>query len=512
MRIRDRIAKGFLPLAALLLLALLSAARAGEQMPVLKDRTPAEAKLSQQMQEMLRKAKTPPQVVRKDDSQELVSEDYFVGKTRPWNCPVCGHKVNIPLESIRYEDADADLCPHPRGKIRFMSEIVICPRCGFSAFQADFRAQQTPANIAWVKSNLQPGMQQTLRNLLGPEVKVTPEQLLEIFMDQNNIPDTLRTMNAYAYYLKRFNDKDPGVPAAGLARVAWMAAWAHRREVSSPVRSGPLLEPIRRISAVLQKETQDSTDLEQNIRTLTRLYADKERFDIFELQIIRLYQAGYYSRLGLNFWARAVLEQIHQEANRQYADELNNPWLRARAFVDIPPATKFQFINGARLALAKEAKTRGECLDKELMFLDYAITLIIQGLTQNQYPTEDIPTLVYLVGEFERRRENFSRGLIWLDAARQMQEAEAPMRIEGLAPVQIDLLKRYVQDRGLTPPPAPQANADWQMLQALAQKVQSFRAERKEAPAAPEDVAPAGTPPATGTTPPAGTGAPEVQK
>lgn len=499
MRTRENFARGWLALAAFLLLALLpAAARAGEQMPVLKGPNPAEAQLSKQMQELLQKAKTPPRVIRKDDSQELVSEDFFVGKTRPWNCPVCGHKVNIPLESIRYEDADADLCPHPKGKIRFMSEIVICPRCGFSAFQADFRAQQTPANIAWVKSNLQPGMQQALRNLLGPEVKVTPEQLLEVFSDQNNIPDTLRTMNAYAYYLKRFNDKDPGVPAAGLARVAWMAAWAHRREVSSSVRAGPLLEPIRRISAVLQKETEDSTDLEKNIRTLTRLYADKDRFDIFELQIIRLYQAGYYSRLGLNFWARAVLEQINQEANRQYADQANDPWLRARAFQDIPPASKLQFISEARQALDRETKIRGECLDKELMFLDYAITLIIQGMAQEQFPVEDIPTLVYLVGEFDRRRENFSRSLIWLDAARQMQEANAPMRLEGLAPVQIDLLKRYVQDRSLTPPPAPQAETDWQMLQVLAKKVQDFRASNPEKPATPE-----ATPPADGAGTPA---------
>ena len=149
MRTRENFARGWLALAAFLLLALLpAAARAGEQMPVLKGPNPAEAQLSKQMQELLQKAKTPPRVIRKDDSQELVSEDFFVGKTRPWNCPVCGHKVNIPLESNRYEDADADLCPHPKGKIRFMSEIVICPRCGFSAFQADFRAQQTPANIA----------------------------------------------------------------------------------------------------------------------------------------------------------------------------------------------------------------------------------------------------------------------------------------------------------------------------------------------------------------------------
>lgn len=412
-------------------------------------------------------------------------------KTRPWNCPVCGLRVNMPIEGQRYEDADTDLCPHPVGKVRFTAEITICPRSGFSAFQSDFRTPQSPEMVAWVKANLTPGMEATLRTVLGTQAKITAEDLYKLYEDQWNIPDTLRCQNAYAYYRKRYQDKDPAVRAGGLARVSWLTAWAFRREVSAPLQSAPLLEPIRQVSDAIQRANPDTTDLEAMIRTITDLYNEKDRFDVLQRQILRFMQAGYYNRLGLNFWAESVLRQIKAEVEKKYPEAAMDPWLKAKAVNAVPETKRLEFADNARDMLAQECKRRLECMGKEKEFLGYASLLTIEALKTNQYPVDELPSYIYLVGEFERRQENLSRAYLWLEAARQL--LDEPVRVQHLAPGQIDLLKRYVADQKVAPPAAPQAKEDWVFLQELAKKVKEHRERQKKAqPAAPE------TPPAAG--------------
>lgn len=402
-------------------------------------------------------------------------DTYIYGVSRPWNCPICLHKVNMPSKGRKYTNIDADLCPHSSGNIRYSSEITICPNCGFSAFQSDFRQEQPEYVKRWVLENLQPHMKRTLHTLLGPDVKITGKKLLDVFKKQSDIPDTLRNTNAYLYYKLRYNHKDPKVREAGLARVAWLTAWAYRRAVNEPIQSAPVMNIVRRISAHIEKENIADDDVESSIRLLTKMFKDEQNYDDIDRQILRIMQAGYYNRLGLNSWALMVIKQANDAALKKYSDPASDPWLRTKAFKNIPPQEQLKALSSIRTAIAAITKRRDECLRKEVEFLGYATKLIEMALRKNEYPTKEIPTFTYLVGEFERRREQYSRSLMWLAATKQMLNPKVVL-IQHYAPQQIDILKRYVRDQNITPPASSSANKDWQLLQQLAKQVIDYRA------------------------------------
>ncbi len=419
-------------------------------------------------------------------------DPYFFGKLRPYNCSVCGHKVNMPTKDRKYQNVDSDLCPHNSGNVRFISSITICPNCGFSAFQADFRKPQADYIKEWVKANLQPSMDETLHKLLGQKTKITHEKLMALFEKQSDIPDTLRTMNAYSYYKLRMDHKDPEVNAAGVARVAWMTAWSFRRTVCEPVQSGPLLFYVRKINHSLKAAGIADDDVEGSIKLLTQLFQDTEKFDDIGRQVLRIIQAGYYNRFGLNSWAHMVLLQANTAAMKKYQEPAMDPWFSSKSLEKIPPEQRIKTLSEMRFALSHETKRRDESLRNELDFLGFSVLLIEDGLRKGQYEDKDIPAFTYIIGEFERRREMYSRSLMWLDATRQMIKGENPEFVQHYAGVQIDILKRYVTDQKVTPQKSPREQTDWQLLQVLAKKYMDYRASAKaNQKTAPADKAPA---------------------
>lgn len=405
----------------------------------------------------------------------VYQETFLVGESRPYNCPICASKVNLPLRNQRYENSDADLCPHPNGNIRYMPEISTCARCGFSAFQKDFLTRQNPAIIAWVKTNLQAGMTTALHNILGREVKIDSENLIALFSLQKEIPDTMRCVNAYAIYNERMRLGDREVNAAGLARMAWLTAWAHRRAISEPFGEGVLLDSARKVLSAIQKAEIAENEQEEGIRLLTELYRNTDRFDIMERQIMRIVQAGYYNRLGLNFWADGVLRQVEKELEKKYANPGSDPWQKISLAKDLSGAEKEELVQLARKALRNAVSVRLQCLTMEQKYLAYAVNLLAEALSKNLYPAEETPTYFYLVGEFERRRENHARSLFWLQAAEQIAGTE--IKLEHCAPIQIDLLKRYVRDRAITPVANPFAQKDRQLASGLALRVKQAQTQ-----------------------------------
>lgn len=416
---------------------------------------------------------------------DVYRDDYVSGAPRPVACPVCRHMVNLPQRNQRYENADSDLCPHPDGNVRFMSEVATCPKCGYSAFRGDFFAASAQVR-AWVRENLEPHMAATLHQILGRETKISDEQLVDLFSAQKDIPDTLRCKNAFAIYSERHRQGDPKITAGVLARMAWMTAWAHRRAISEPFGEGILLEGARRVLAAIKKAEITENQQEEGIRLLTGMYREKERFDIVERQIMRLIQAGYYNRLGLNFWAEGVLRQVVAEVGKKYSDPGADPWQKIRAISGMQGAEREKTIKLAKDALAGAANVRLMCLKGELEYLGYAVDLIVKGMEKNAIPALEIPTYFYLVGDFERRRENHSRALFWLQAAAQLC-GDGEVRLEHCAPEQIDLMKRYVRDRKIAPPANPRMAQDLKIANAQAQSARKAQALAAAAKAAKQD-------------------------
>ena len=421
----------------------------------------------------------------------IYKQDFVSGESRPVPCPVCRNIVRLPQRNQKIENTDSDLCPHPEGNVRFMSELAVCPRCGFAAYRADFFAPVKPEISDWVKTNLQPHMPATLRHILGKEAKIDDAKLVELFSAQREIPDILRCKNAFTIMTERARRGDPGVTTAGLAKMAWMTAWAHRRAISEAFGDGVLLEGARRVISAIQRSELAENTLEEGIRMLTGIFGDKERFDVLERQLMRIIQAGYYNRLGLNFWANGVLNQVMQEVTvKKYDNPGTDPWMQIKVAKGLKAEEKEKVIKLAKDALANAADTRLACLKGELEYLGTATDLIVQGLAKNQLNANEIPTYFYLVGEFERRRENHSRALFWLQAAAQICDKDGEIKLEHCAPEQVDILKRYVFDRKLTPPSNPQAESDMKIATAAAETAKKAQAAARAAKAKAADTAP----------------------
>ena len=404
------------------------------------------------------------------------SNHFISGPVRPFNCKICRNKVNMPKKGAKCINADSDLCPHPTGNVKYQSDIVICPKCGFSAFQKDFRQQQSPQIKSWVMKNLAPEMGKTLHIIFGQNAKIKKKDLIALFAKQEEMPDTIRCLNAYAIYRRKYQQGDQDVNSVGLARMAWLTAWAHRREISAPIADGMMLASVRKVLAIIKKDDLDDDDVEEGIRLLTKYYLDHSRFDILDRQVMRIVQAGYYNRLGLNYWAAGVLNQVTKEATKQYHNPGSNPWLQTSLAKSMPTAERLKYVQKARQSLLTTANNRLQCIKQENRFMGYSVELIVAGLKKGLYKPEEVPAYMYLVGEFERRRELHSRGLLWLDAANQVKGKG--QGLEYLAPKQVDLLKRYVRDRKIKPRVHPAKQKDWQLLQHLARKVQTYNAKK----------------------------------
>lgn len=395
-------------------------------------------------------------------------------RARPVPCPVCRHQVHAPEQFPQHEDVDSDLCPHPIGNVKFVSEVTICPSCGFSAFQGDFRRPQTDATRRWVRENLSEAMRQDLHYLLDMNIKVEERELVGLFENQEDIPDIIRTTNAYLYYERLLASGEPNISEAGLAKIAYMTAWSYRREVGRSL-FGPLVtEPIKRINAAINQRNLLLSDLEGHADFLNDLYLDERRWGDFDRQIIRILQAGYYSRMGRHRWARDLLSTVKRDSARKFDDPRTDPWFQVIADDGQDEAQRLRQAGIARNLVHNEAMRRLLSLRREAEYLERAVKLIVRGLETGQYAADEIPSYIFLVGDFERRRENFSRAMMWLRAADHLKEPGV-FRIEHQAAAVIEDMREYVHLLKIQPESDPNQANDWRLLQVLAAQVQRHR-------------------------------------
>lgn len=410
-------------------------------------------------------------------------------ETRPVPCPVCRHQVHAPTQVSRHDDVDTDLCPHPIGNVRIVSEVTTCPSCGFSAFQGDFRRPQSEATRQWVRNHLTEALREDQHYLLDMNIKLTEQELVDLFGNQEEIPDIIRTANAFLYYERLLAAGDPNINEAGLAQVAYMTAWSFRREVGKSL-FGPLVtEPIRRINSSIRQKELLLNDLKGHADFLHSLALDTKRWGHFDRQIIHILQAGYYARMGRHRLSNALLANVMQEAKHRFPDAESDPWFHVIADQGQTGQQRARQVEIARTLIENEAMRRLVSLRREAEYLERAVQLITRGLETGQYNVDEIPSYIFLVGDFERRRENFSRAMMWLRAADHLK-ASGEFRIEHQAPAVIEDMLEYISLLDITPPPDPNQSTDWRLLQILAQKVHNHRTRNEMQTSAPGSATP----------------------
>ncbi len=379
---------------------------------------------------------------------------------RPFPCPVCKFEVNIPLRDLRTEDIDEDLCPHPKGLVRFYSPIVMCPNCGFSAYRDDFRKPQTPETAAWIMEEIQPVTHKQLQELMAVKTKLDTAQLAGYFNQQENLPDIVRCTNAALYY-KRIN-----APVPVQATVIWQLAWAHRRYLSSPLKGAGMMELVRKVNASLERAGIADMSIDERINLLSDLCRQPARFPFANRQMMLMMLSGYYSRAGLNSWAKLCLEEVITNSTKEYETLGKDPWL---AGTEGTQEERLRSAKSWRAAFGYQALSRLKSLMEENRLLGVSSQLIYKGLEENLFSLKDRPAYIYLIGEFERRRENFSRALLWLSAAKSMPTSKNG--IECYAPSQIEKMKTYVAALKVKPKTNDLDKTDRQLLGRLMKEI-----------------------------------------
>ncbi len=402
-----------------------------------------------------------------------VQTDLGKVKSRPVFCPICRHKTNVPLLSSRQKhmDMDADRCPHPTGgQIKFFADIVICPRCGFSAYHEHFVKPQTPATRAWVKTELAPHIRKIERHLIGAKLKrirMSDNAIVDIF-DQETMPDTVRCENALAFYIRI------KAHPTWLVKLALQCAWAYRRQVCAPLFGAYQAQSVRRIMKSMERAELKSMDLQKRISTLAGMYQEKSRFTYLDRQVIRLILAGYYDRMGLTGWARTCLKRINRTATTR-VNTGSDPWLQG---IEGTMAKRQATAEKLRAEIAALAKIRLGYLEREMEYLNLASNLIRKGMANNAWNKvpQSIPAYIYYAGECERRMEHFTRARIWLNTAKKTIIASSA-GMELFAPKQLDIMRDYMRKLGMKSFPAdPRARADLRLVSQAARTIQLARA------------------------------------
>ncbi|MFH0911149.1 MAG: hypothetical protein V1918_06580 [Planctomycetota bacterium] len=402
----------------------------------------------------------------------------------PVVCPSCGLTLLVQKRLTRFhaDEIDHDLCPHPPGNNRPLTEIIICPRCGLSGTEELFRKGLTPEQKEWVKNNLTPQTQASIARLLSAKlvgIRVSPQESWKAFQDmdsgtkqdqvlEESVPEVLRCTNALA-----FAERFEGENVAFLARLSWLTAWAYRREVAGPLSGGDIANSLRRLQSFLNKTFPLGYFApEKRVEALVAAYPDDKTHSMLERQLMLLIMAGDYQRLGYTQWAADCLNACLRNAQDAslWRPDSNNP-----------SGTALQ-----RKTLIQEANARLEASGRERYFLLKAADLLQAALEENLqrngnlYAPTETPAMIYLVGEFRRRGGEFGRAYTWLEGAMKLQSLQEQGGAEIFAAGQIELLQAALQGKPI--PPNPRIAVDAPLIERLATFV------RENLPAAPSPV------------------------
>jgi predicted RNA-binding Zn-ribbon protein involved in translation (DUF1610 family) len=368
-------------------------------------------------------------------------------------CGSCGMSLLVKRKTVNFktEEMDKDLCPHKPGTSKAFSEYIVCPKCGFSGTEIQHRKGLTPSQRQWVLTSLKARTQKKINEILhrnlsklemkdkndlykifsgkysvAPEaVKAKGEEIIE-----GSVPETIRCENALLF-AEKFYPADKFL----LARLSWLAAWAYRREVASPMNESMLIRPMKRIGRVLANEFPVSPSPEERVNFLVKIYKDKQKYPFVQRQVMLIMMGGDYQRLGFTKWAMDCFNACKAACDSQ-----------ALRIEEEAAGVNKKDMAAWREDMKKSLAIRIESALTELKYLQKASYYIKAGLksfssASKTIDINQIPAHVYLAGEFDRRCRNFAPAIVWLGAAEDMRLPAKQSGIEIWAEKQLGALR-----------------------------------------------------------------------
>ena len=328
-------------------------------------------------------------------------------------CPVCGNKFNalVPEKDLR-GGIDHDFCWHPLGILSNVSNVWMCPKCGYAALHENFGRQANKPLKKFVSKTITPGTIEQLRGLVGFRNYKFKDMA---FLAQEDVPEFLKYENAVAIARQR----GAGHFAVGMIHLG--ASHAYRRLAGQPPSGLGMDMTMRRIDSMLIDPLIDGDDpalvaieAQRLLRGPTARDAPDARgvSKIGKLYLL-LRLATFHDRLGEAELARAALSEaesvvveLKQEAEQG----------RKRALAD-EDAGRADLAIGLCAERIEFIRRRSGHLAREAYHQTRAAAELRQAVAGGEVPAGDVLATVYLVGELLARIGKVEEATPWLQAA-----------------------------------------------------------------------------------------------
>ena len=305
-------------------------------------------------------------------------------------CTLCSNTFLVVNTNHHPADRgmDRDFCCHSKNKSSYDFNIWTCAKCGYSNHKSFFSfGTKTPLTEAdkeaikgvWVASFLE-ALGVNLLQYAAP-------------IDQEDIPSFLK----YQMMLQILPKLD--LPWKVKADFYLNYAWVERLRLCAPIMSPTLSTTISSINESLKDyEKENKIELvvskpKECLAFLESLEA-RTKNDIAYRFLLRIYQATQMDRLGLTGRAHELLKEA--------------------ILLDVHPSWR------------NIANFKNKVLLHEISLLKEAIIAMKEAVKGGEYQGEECASVIYLLGELQRRIGLFSEADAWLLAAQE--KCSAPLR------------------------------------------------------------------------------------
>lgn len=383
--------------------------------------------------------------------------------TREETCPVCGHKVTVPLADklmrrpagfageltweMHAERRDSDYCPYPgEGKLSYQADVVVCPSCGYAREEGAFSAPVPREAAAWIMTSLRPALREAETALIGTRRgEMTEDEMIAWFGDQERIPDTIRTEHWRTYLLAIH------APPRERARACLLAAWASRRETAARPRGAVLARHAAKVSADLAKAKRSEPGLHGDItalREMLRRMQAKNRDSLpgADHMAGRMLLAGLWVRLGFLAEAEETLQALYHECRERFLRPEQDP-LWGSTSARAARTDRLDQLEAARVDAENEVLMRLEMVRREREQLTAAAQCLRDAFRAGDFDAspDEARFQAYMVGEILRRAGNLPLAAEWFKNL--LGVAPADSEIARAAAVQLECVGEEAGDR-----------------------------------------------------------------
>lgn len=351
--------------------------------------------------------------------------------TREADCPVCGHKVVIPLADklmrrpqgftgelaweMHAATRDSDYCPYPgEGKLAYQADVAVCPSCGYAREEESFAAPVPPEAAAWVLANLRPALREAQSALVGTRRdEMTEEEIVAWFGDQERIPDTIRTEHWRTYLLAIH------APPTRRARACLLAAWASRRETAAAPRGEFLARRAVRVSADLAAAKRLEPGLSGDIAALKDILRrlrqkNRDKLPGVDHMTGRIMLAGLWDRMGFLSEAEEILQGLYHECRERFLRPEQDP-LWSSTMARSSRTDRLEELEAARVDAENEVLMRLEMVRREREQLLAAAGCLREAFREGAFDAspDEARFQAYMIGEILRRAGDLPLASEW---------------------------------------------------------------------------------------------------